>query len=85
MVKKPGKSRARFHFPREVLLVEIERRCTFVDCGFRNRVSLTKAEAISYRGFRCDKCDRWNDDAVAREDLPASWNITLIDTSQPSM
>lgn len=75
----------RFTFPRRVLLVEIERRCTFVDCGFRNRVSLTKAEAIGYRGFRCDKCDRWNDDAVAREDLPASWRIDLIHTSEPNM
>jgi len=75
----------RFLFPREVLLVEIERRCSFPDCGSRNQVSLTKAEAIGYRGFRCDKCDRWNDDTVGPEELPASWEIDLIHTSQPSM
>jgi hypothetical protein len=74
-----------FHFPRQVLLVEIERYCAFPDCAFRNRVSLTKSEAIEYRGFRCVKCDRWNQGLVAPEDLPASWRIDLLDSSEHSM
>jgi len=85
MVEKRRKSSVQLHFPREVLLVEIERRCVFPDCAFRNRLSLTKAEAIGYRGFRCGKCDRWNDDAVAREDLPSSWKLDLIPPSETSM
>ena len=85
MVEKRRKSSVRLHFPREVLLVEIERRCAFPDCASRNRLSLTKAEAIGYRGFRCGKCDRWNDDAVAREDLPSSWQLDLIHPSDTSM
>jgi len=80
--KKPA---VRLHFPREVLLVEIERRCAFPDCEFRNRLSLTKAEAIEYRGFRCDRCDRWNDYAVTREELPSSWKLDLIHPSETSM
>jgi hypothetical protein len=62
-----------FYFPREVLLVEIERRCQFPDCEARNLIGLTKAEAIEYRGFDCSKCERWNDDTVNPEALPESW------------
>ena len=62
-----------FHFPREVLLIEIERRCTFVDCPGRNQIGLTKAEAIEYRGFHCSHCERWNDDQLKRSELPDSW------------
>jgi hypothetical protein len=68
-----------FHFPQEVLLVEIERRCRFADCEARNTIGLTKPEAIGYRGFECVKCERWNDDTVAPEALPDSW----IDDSWP--
>ena len=85
MVDGRKKRAVRLHFPQEVLLVEIERHCTFPDCEFRNRLSLTKAEAIEYRGFRCDKCDRWNADAVAREELPSSWKLDLIHPSETSM
>lgn len=64
---------AKFHFPREVLLVEIERRCRFPDCEAKNSIGLTKTEAIGYRGFECVKCERWNDDAVNPNALPDSW------------
>ena len=66
-----------FYFPREVLLVEIERRCQFPDCGARNLIGLTKSEAIEYRGFDCSKCQRWNDDTVNPEALPESWTNEL--------
>lgn len=60
-------------FPREVLLIEIERYCSFPDCGARNRLGLTRAEAIEYGGFDCCKCERWNDDTIPRDALPESW------------
>lgn len=69
-------ARPKFYFPREVLLVEIERRCGFADCEARNLVGLTKAEAIEYRGFECVTCERWNDDTVGPEALPESWEIS---------
>lgn len=69
--------RQNFNFPREVLLVEIERRCQFPDCEARNLIGLTKAEAIEYRGFDCSKCERWNDDTVNPEALPESWSKEL--------
>jgi len=67
------RKRQQFYFPKEVLLVEIERRCHFPDCGARNLVGLTKSEAIEYRGFECVKCERWNDDSVDPDALPESW------------
>jgi hypothetical protein len=75
-----------FTFPREVLLVEIERYCSFPDCATRNQVSLTKAEAIEYRGFDCGKCERWNDDTVDAESLPASWAdaVPMNDSEPPN-
>jgi hypothetical protein len=62
-----------FQPPREVLLIEIERYCSFPDCRARNRISLTKAEAIEYGGFDCFKCERWNDDTITRDAVPESW------------
>jgi hypothetical protein len=59
---------------REVLLIEIERRCKFADCGVRNRFGLTKAEAIEYRGFECRQCKRWNDDVLNYTDTPDWWD-----------
>ena len=61
------------NFPREVLLVEIERYCSFRDCAARNQIGLTKAEAIEYRGFDCRKCQRWNDDTIGIDAVPDSW------------
>ena len=67
------KRQVSFHFPRETLLVEIERRCQFSDCGARNHIGLTKSDVIEYRGFDCTQCERWNDDEVAQREIPESW------------
>ena len=71
-----------FTFPREVLLVEIERYCSFPDCRTRNLIGLTKDEAIEYRGFDCMKCQRWNDDTINADSVPESWadSIPATDT-----
>ena len=68
-------SGTRINFPREVLLVEIERYCSFRDCAARNQIGLTKAEAIEYRGFDCSKCQRWNPDnvGIGIDAVPESW------------
>ena len=60
--------------PREVLLVEIDRRCSFPDCDYRVMVGLTKDEASDYSGFECPHCKRWNDDLLAQKDIPDWWN-----------
>lgn len=60
--------------PREILLVEIDRRCFFPDCNARTRVGLTKPEACDYRGFECRVCKRWNDDNLTEKDVPDEWN-----------
>jgi len=76
---------AQFNFPREVLLVEIERYCSFPDCATRNLIGLTKAEAIEYRGFDCTRCQRWNDDTIALSDLPVSWAESIpTNDSEPA-
>ena len=67
------KRRVNFHFPRAPLLVEIDRRCTFMDCAGRNQVGLTKSEAIEYRGFDCSHCERWNDDQLNPGEVPGGW------------
>ncbi len=61
--------------PREVLLVEIDRRCFFPDCNARRLLGLTKREATDYRGFECLVCKRWNDDILSESDVPDEWNI----------
>ena len=58
---------------RDVLLVEIDRRCLFADCGARCFLGLTKQEALSYRGFQCLQCERWNDDWLTEKDIPEWW------------
>ena len=58
---------------REVLLVEIERRCLDPQCGEKARLGLTKAEARAYRGFSCERCKRWHDDQLTRNDIPEWW------------
>jgi hypothetical protein len=65
------------HFPREVLLIEIERYCSFPDCRALNRIGLTKSEAIEYRGFDCAKCQRWNDDAITADSVPETWDLEI--------
>ena len=63
----------RIVFPREVLLVEVERWCGDPLCNARTRLSLTKEEARAYTGFECASCERWNDDALAERDIPEWW------------
>ncbi len=77
-MSQPKRNRS-FHFPRELLLVEIERHCAFSDCRAKNRIGLTKPEAIEYRGFECFRCQRWNDDKLNPLDLPDSWRVGLGD------
>ena len=75
------KERQRLVFPREVLLVEIERRCA--ECDARTRKGLTKEEARLYDGFECQRCERWNADSLTERDIPDWWEeltITGLDT-----
>lgn len=59
--------------PREVLLVEIDRHCSFPDCDRRVAIGLTKNEASEYTGFECEYCKRWNDDKLKPKDIPDWW------------
>ena len=72
----------RIVFPREVLLVEVERWCGDPLCNARTRLSLTKEEARAYTGFECASCERWNEDALAERDIPEWWEelkVTSLD------
>lgn len=59
---------------RQVLLFEIERRCTFKDCNARNFLGLTKQEAREYTGFECSTCEKWNSDSLKLTDIPDWWD-----------
>jgi len=59
---------------RQILLFEIERRCSFVDCNARHFIGLTKDEALRYDGFDCTECERWNSDRLNRTDIPDWWD-----------
>jgi hypothetical protein len=63
----------RLVFPRELLLVEVERRCADPACGARSRLGLTKAEARAYTGFECEACGLWCEDSLAERDVPEWW------------
>ncbi len=67
----PRAPRPRFRPRRELLLAEIARRCR--ECGAAARVGLTKAEARTYHGFECARCEAWNEDALTERDIP-EWN-----------
>jgi hypothetical protein len=76
----------RIGFTREVLLVEIERRCPEPSCNARVRVGLTKAEALAYTGFECERCGRWCEDALGESDVPEWWEelkITSLEGLRP--
>jgi hypothetical protein len=65
--------------PREVLLVEIERRCAVdSECNARTRIGLTKEEARAYCGFTCERCERWNEDILTERDVPEWWEELVI-------
>jgi hypothetical protein len=73
----------RLGFPRELLLVEIERRCAAAPCKARTQIGLTKEEARAYNGFECERCARWNEDGLSERDIPEWWEelqVTGLDT-----
>ena len=74
--------RSKLVFPRETLLIEVERWHRDPSCGGRTRIALTKDEARSYTGFECARCERWQKDALAERDIPEWWEelkITSLD------
>jgi len=73
-----AKKRQRIVFPREVLLVEIERHCADTHCNARTRIGLTKEEARLYDGFECDVCERRNEDGLTERDIPDWWEELTI-------
>ncbi len=78
----------RIIFPREVLLVEVERRCGFPACGARARLSLTKQEARAYAGFDCALCGRHRHDALSERDIPEWWeelNVASLEGLRPAL
>ncbi len=70
--------RSRIIIPREVLLVEIERRCRDAACNARTRVALTKEEARAYCGFECERCEQEWDDVLTERDVPDWWEELTI-------
>ncbi|HEX8424386.1 MAG TPA: hypothetical protein VF634_13295 [Pyrinomonadaceae bacterium] len=77
------KKRPRLVFPREVLLVEIERHCADTNCNARTRIGLTKEEARLYEGFECERCELRQADVLNERDIPDWWEeltITGLDT-----
>src|SRR5436309_14246425 len=76
----------RIVFPREVLLVEVERWCGEPACGARTRLSLTKEEARAYTGFECARCEHWMEDALKERDIPDWWEefkVTSLEGVRP--
>jgi len=72
------KKRRSLAFPREVLLVEIERHCAEASCNARTRIGLTKEEARLYDGFECAVCERWNADGLTERDIPDWWEELTV-------
>ena len=72
--------RANIVIPRQVLLLEIERRCQDATCNARTRVGLTKDEARAYCGFECERCGQFWDDLLTERDVPEWWEeLTITD------
>ena len=66
--------------PRELLLVEIERRCPDAECNWKTRIGLTKEEARAYCRFECERCGRRFDDVLTERDVPEWWEeLTITD------
>lgn len=72
------KEKKQFYFPRDVLVIEIDRRCINEECRARTQISLTRTEAIEYRGFNCSACERWNYDRLNQSEIPDSWHEGTI-------
>ena len=71
-------TRSRVIIPREVLLLEIERRCPDAACNARTRIGLTKDEARAYCGFQCERCEQSWDDLLTERDVPEWWEELMI-------
>lgn len=70
----------RITIPRQVLLVEIERRCRDAECNWKTRIGLTKDEARSYCRFECERCGHAWDDVLTERDVPEWWEeLTITD------
>ena len=81
-----ARPRQQIVFPRTVLLIEIERRCTDERCNAKNRIGLTKEEARVYRGYECARCERWHEDTLTERDVPDWWeelHVTGLTTLRP--
>lgn len=72
------RARRGFSFPREVLLVEVERRCAGPACGAATRLALTKDEARAYTGFQCERCGRRHEDVLSERDVPDWWEELAV-------
>jgi len=70
--------------PRDILLLEIDRRCNFPDCANRVLIGLTKPDAINYRGFECEYCHRWNDNQLTQKDVPEWWDEIQMMNQAPN-
>jgi hypothetical protein len=70
--------RSQILIPRELLLVEIERRCQDAQCNARTRIGLTKDDARLYSGFECDRCGQFWDDLLTERDVPEWWEELAI-------
>ncbi len=73
-----GKAKSRIQFPRQLLLVEIERRCSDSYCNARVALGLTKEEAREYHGFKCERCELWTEDLLTERDIPEWWEELAI-------
>lgn len=72
------KVKGRIQFPRQLLLVEIERRCSDPACNARVRFGLTKEEARTFDGFKCERCEQWTEDVLTERDIPEWWEELAI-------
>lgn len=71
-------SKIKIVIPRELLLVEIERRCCLPECNAKTRTGLTKDEARAYSGFECARCKEWNVDILSDRDVPEWWEELAV-------
>jgi len=78
MSNSTKKTRSRIVIQRDVLLVEIERRCQDAQCTARTRLGLTKDEARAYCGFECERCGQFWDDLLIERDVPEWWEELAI-------